>query len=95
MIIQKRTIMRISFMVEIIVFSWFYYYGVGGIQEIYQLQEENKSFEQRIVITQQAIEQKQEELAAWQSDSFYKEKLAREQLHMAKEGEEIYLVGRG
>ncbi|TET34105.1 hypothetical protein E3J61_03220 [Candidatus Dependentiae bacterium] len=92
--IQKRTIMRIVFTVEVLLFSWFYYYGMCGMREIYQLQAENKLFEQQIVVAHHEIGMKEEELHAWGSDPFYKEKLAREQLHMAKEGEEIYLVSR-
>ena len=92
--IQKRTIMRIAFTVEVILFGWFYYYGMCGMREIYLLQTENSAFEQQIAVAHHEIEMKKDELVAWQSDPFYKEKLAREQLHMAKEGEEIYLVTR-
>ncbi len=92
--IQKRTMMRIAFTVEVILFSWFYYYGMCGMREISQLQGENRAFEQQIAVAHQEIKKKKQELVAWQSDPFYKEKLAREQLHMAKEGEEIYLVDR-
>lgn len=90
--IQKRMVMRVLFTVEVILFGWFYYYGMCGMREIAQLQDENRTFEQQIVLAHHEIEMKEQELSAWGSDPFYKEKLAREQLHMAKDGEEIYLV---
>ena len=92
--IRKRTIMRVVFTVEVVLFGWFYYYGVGGMRDIAQLHEENSGLEQQIARAHQEIALKEQELSSWKSDPFYKEKLAREQLHMAKEGEEIYLVGR-
>ncbi len=90
--IQKRMVMRILFTVEVILFGWFYYYGMCGMCEISQLQVDNSVLEQQIAVVHHEIERKEQELCAWGSDSFYKEKLAREQLHMAKEGEEIYLI---
>ncbi len=88
---QKRIILRLIFMLEVLVFGWFYYYGVCGMKDIYQLQQENEQIEQQIQMVQNEIVARECEVAAWQTDPFYKEKLAREQLHMAKEGEEIYL----
>jgi cell division protein FtsB len=84
--------MRIAFTIEVILFSCFYYYGMCGMRDIYQLQDENSALEQQIAVAHHEIELKEQELHAWGSDPFYKEKLAREQLHMAKEGEEIYLL---
>ena len=92
--IQKRTMMRIAFTVEVLLFCWFYQYGMCGMREIGQLQDENRLFAQQITVANAEITRKEQELGAWESDPFYKEKLAREQLHMAKEGEEIYLVNR-
>lgn len=95
MMVRKRMIMRGAFVAEIILFTWFYYYGMCGMREIRRLRVENDQLEQQIGVANDCLAQKEQELAAWQSDPFYKEKLAREQLHMAKEGEEIYLVDRG
>lgn len=92
--IQKRTVMRVFFVAELVLFAWFYQYGVSGMHHIEQLYEENKQCEQKIQVLSAEIAQKERELTSWQNDSFYKEQLAREQLHMAKEGEEIYLVAR-
>ncbi len=89
--IRKRTMMRLAFTAEVMLFSWFYYYGVCGMKEIYQLQQENDGIEQHIEMVQRDIVGRECELKSWLSDPFYKEKWAREQLHMAKEGEEIYL----
>lgn len=89
---KKRIMLRFVFMLEVLVFGWFYYYGVCGMNEIYQIQKENKQIEQQIQVVQNEIAVRTQEVKAWKTDPFYKEKLAREQLHMAKEGEEIYLL---
>jgi hypothetical protein len=39
------------------------------------------------------IEQLEQEIYAWQTDDFYKEKVAREQLQMARKGDELFYIG--
>lgn len=92
--IRKRTVMRIAFSAEVLFFSWFYYYGVCGIRDIERLHIENQQFDAKIEAINREIACKKQECVAWQTDPFYREKLAREQLHMAREGEEIYLVNQ-
>ncbi len=88
---RKKTILRLAFTLEIAVFGWFYYYGLHGLKTVGELQCENEAIEKRIELARDDIEMRQQEIIAWQTDPFYREKVAREQLHMAKEGEEIYL----
>lgn len=92
--IRKRIIMRIAFAIELVLFAWFYQYGVYGMHYIHQLCEENRVCEQKIDALVSHIAQKEQELVSWQTEPFYKEQLAREQLHMARDGEEIYVMTR-
>ena len=90
--LRKRTMMRLAFVIEVIIFGWFYQYGVGGMGEIGKLQQDNETMERHIGTMQHDIVVRTTELEGWMRDPFHKEKLAREQIHMAREGEEIYLL---
>jgi cell division protein FtsB len=48
--------------------------------------------EQDILVLKKEVQDLQEELVAWQTDPFYKEKVAREQLQMARPGEELFYI---
>ena len=91
---KKRTMLRLLFSAELFVFAWFYYYGSHGLHTVYDLREENVTLEHEIVAMKDALTAQEAEVVCWQTDPFYKEKLAREQLHMAKEGEQVYLYER-
>jgi len=80
------------FINEILFFSFFYYYGAQGMHAVFVLQKENMGVEQQVLEIKKEIAQLHDEITVWETDSFYKEKLAREQLNMAKSGEEIYLT---
>lgn len=90
--LQKRVVLRALFIVEAVLFCSFYYYGSSGMREIHQLQRENEHIEEAIVFVQRDIKECDRELTMRYNDPFYKEKIAREQLHMARDGEEIYLT---
>ena len=87
---RKQTMLRIFFAGEIIVFTGFYFYGSNGVFAVAELKKETAAIEQQIQITMQEIEQLQTTITAWQSDPFYKEKIARETLQMAHKDERIY-----
>lgn len=91
-IAQKRTVLHGLFLIEVALVCWFYYYGASGIREIHHLQQENKRIEENIAFVQRDITECERELIVRHNDPFYKEKIAREQLHMARDGEEIYLT---
>lgn len=76
--------------IEICVFSWTYVYGQQGWRDIWSLQKDNEHMQQCINSCKQDTEMLEQELIAWKEHSFYKEKVAREQLQMAHAHEIIY-----
>ncbi len=73
----------------VIQFGWFYYHGARGV---HLLRKENEEIAQQIVHVQEEVEDIDCQIGAWKTDPFFKEKIAREQLHMAHRGDEIYLL---
>jgi Septum formation initiator. len=89
---RKKNILHMFLCAEIIVFGWFYYAGNQGLRSVYALGCENEKVTVEIGNVKQEIATLETTIKAWQTDSFYKEKLAREDLHLANPQEEIYLV---
>lgn len=89
-VLMKRYIIRIFFCAEIGCFLWMYFFGPQGIQVFKQLADENAVVEQKIQVLRGDIAQLDRSITACNSDSFYKERIAREQLQMARKGDVIY-----
>ena len=89
---SKKLFLRAFFVVEVFLFVLFYLFGAHGLRALRSHEEKNKQIQHEIQQLTSEIKQMREELAAWQSDSFYKEKYARERLQMARKNEEIYLM---
>lgn len=87
---RKQTMLRIFFAGEVIIFTGFYFCGSNGVFAVAQLKKESAVIEQKIQITMHDIEQLQTTITAWQSDPFYKEKIARETLQMARKDERVF-----
>jgi len=90
--IYKRTIVRLFFTLEVIVFVGVYLFGGSGLQYLRVLRNENEKLKNEIVKLEADVKSIELQIASWQSDDFYKEKIAREKLQMAKKGDEIYFV---
>ena len=87
---QKRSMLRLFFAVEVMIFGWFYYHGARGVQVVQHLKQENNFIVAQIEQIQNEIQLVEGQLAAWKEDSFFREKIAREELHMAHAGDQIY-----
>lgn len=88
----KKNIVRAVLCIQLSLYTVFYYYGQQGIQQIESMKHANLQTEQQIVQLQSDIETLTYELAQWHTFPFYKEKLAREQLQMARVGDIIYYI---
>jgi len=88
----KRKILRIFFAAEIFVFGLAYLFGSQGYYNLYKLKRENAVLEKDIFAVESELTDLATEVVAWQTEPFYKEKLAREHLHMARADEEIYIL---
>ena len=91
-LLKKRT-MRIFFMVEVVSFLGLYFFGAGGIQYLTKLQEEQIEIDTQLKTVHDEVAILNEQIEKWKSTPFYKEKIAREQLQMARAGDEIYYIG--
>ncbi len=88
----KQKLLRVIFALEIVGFAFVYYFGTHGMVALQQLQDEYTVINHDVMEQRTEIALLETEIANWQSDSFYKEKVAREQLQMARSGEQIYFL---
>lgn len=93
MIQIKKICMRIFLILEMAFFGYVYFFGQNGIVILQRQCILTTALESNIVTIKNEIKQLEEEIHAWQTDDFYKEKVAREQLQMARPGDEIFYIG--
>lgn len=91
--IIKKRVFRLLWMLQIICWAGYYLYGENGYHAMSTIKKENEQVLHDIEHLQQDITVIEQEVVAWQTDLFYVEKVAREQLQMAKDGEELYFIG--
>lgn len=83
---------KIFFAVEVVVFIGVYLYGGNGLQNLNRLQDENVKLESEIIELKTELSSLEQAISDWKSDDYIKEKFARENLQMAKEGDKIYFL---
>ena len=88
--LSKRTFLRVFFGIEIVIFCCMYLFGAQGIRVLRQLSRENKNLDHEIQQLHDHVGVLEKKIASWESDSFYKEKIARERLHMAHKQDVIF-----
>lgn len=88
----KQTALRVFFALEVVVFTGVYLFGPTGLQTVVLLERENGELDRHIEQLLAQVSQCEQQVAACKTDDFYKEKIAREQLQMAREKDEVYLV---
>ena len=86
-----RTVLLVILGVLIAAFAWMYRYGAYGSKALNGLQDETAVVQQQVAHLETDIVALEHDIAVCKTD-FYKEKIAREQLQMAKEGEMIYYL---
>lgn len=96
MILDKRTIkrllLRIFFLGQILVFGVNYTMGTHGLRTLWTVNKNNCRLQKKIDILHQELQDLEQQKNSWNSDPFLKEKVAREQLQLAKADEDIYLI---
>jgi len=88
----KHTLLLSVFTVEVFAFVGVYIFGTRGVRALKKLQNENAELAKEIHRLNNQLNVQKKEVELWQKHAFYKEKIAREQLQMARKGDEIYLV---
>lgn len=90
MISFKKKITRFLFVGELLFFLFNFLFAPNGLPAILALQRENQRLLEEIEEAKVGLLAMEEQLVQWNSFPFYKEKVAREQLHMIKNDEIVY-----
>jgi cell division protein FtsB len=88
----KRRILRILLVAEMLGLSGWYMLSTGGVRALKKASWHNEQLLHEIKELERETLALKEEIEEREKDSFYKEKIAREELQMAREDEEIYLL---
>jgi cell division protein FtsB len=88
----KKIILRIFFAGEIIIMILSYLGGAHGLPTLIQLQREKTALVAEITLLRTHVMSLEQEIAAWKERPFYYEKMAREQLHMARPDDIIFYM---
>jgi cell division protein FtsB len=91
MILQKKYSLRIFLAAEIIIFTGFYFFGNNGMLALWKLQQELNVQLHDVQTAKDEVTQLQANLALQKKHPFFLQKIAREQLQMARADEEIYM----
>ncbi len=89
---MKQKFLRLFFCAEVFLFTFVYYFGPHGLHVLQAHQLENKQLEGEIAQLRGEIITLESEIDVWRTQTFYQEKMAREQLQMARAGEIVYLT---
>ncbi|PKN03466.1 hypothetical protein CVU75_02115 [Candidatus Dependentiae bacterium HGW-Dependentiae-1] len=88
---KKQLIMRIGFTAEVLVFCWVYFVGPQGMRTVWHMRWENEQAQRSVEELKGQVGELETEIDRWQQSTFYKEKIAREQLQMARPGDLVYI----
>ena len=88
----KKNIGRFAFVIELALFTGYYLIGANGIVALVSMSKEIKSAQHEVSMLKDEVQHLQNHIALQKKHPFFKEKIAREQLQMAHENEEIYVI---
>ena len=88
--ISKKLFLRLLYIIEILLFLYCYFFGPQGIQKLREIKNATQTVLLKIETAQNNITALETTIVSWETNNFYKEKMAREQLQMAKETDEVY-----
>jgi cell division protein FtsB len=93
MIRFKKMFLKVLLLLEMAVFTHIYLFGKNGIQALQVQKNVVVTMKQNIGQLDNEVAKLEKEIYAWQTNDFYKEKIAREQLQMARKGDELFYIG--
>lgn len=88
----KQILLQLLLVMEGCVFVYVYLHGNNGVYTLQYLCNKNRGLEQKIDQLSYQVVQLENEIAEWETNDFYKEKIAREQLQMSCKDDEIYYI---
>ena len=89
----KKIIVRFILCIEMCVFCHLYLFGKNGLQLLQKQKADLSLLEREIARLQKDTELLETDMYVWQTNDFYKEKIAREQLQMARKGDKLFYIG--
>ncbi len=89
---KKRWLLRIALATEVLLFAITFFFDSHGMRALYALQAETVVLRNEIDTLGSEVAVLEHDIAQWHEDVFYKEKMAREQLQMARCDEIIYYI---
>lgn len=87
---SKKKFFLTLFFFEIILVFTFFCFGSSGIKKIISLKRDNSSLHNEVQALENEVKSLEDVINQWNTYAFYKEKIAREQLQMARNDESIY-----
>jgi cell division protein FtsB len=94
MISVRRWLLRIFFAAEVMLFCLLYIYGPQGLFLIKNMHEKNLLGNQEIEQLVVGVADLERDIMLWKTHSYYKERIAREQLQMARADDLVYYIGK-
>lgn len=88
----RRSLLRFFFYIESLLFIWTYLFGIQGIHVIIKTKKENKLLEMEIESLQKDISDLELKIFKWNTNPFFKEKYARQQLQMTRKDDTVYFI---
>ena len=90
--VGKQHVARIFLAGELIVFVGFYLFGTNGVYALLNLKSDICALQNQAAELKTDVAHLSSTLALQKKHPFFQEKIAREQLQMARSDEEIYLI---
>lgn len=91
MAVNKKMILRIGLLIELLLAMLILSTGKQGFKALQQAYIQQECLEKDMCHLQQEVIQLQHELDQYTNNDLYKEKIAREDLHMARLDERVYM----
>jgi cell division protein FtsB len=89
----KQVMVQLLLMVELCVFGYAYMYGNNGMGTLQARQKEVDTLRTTIEQLKKEVAAVESEILVWQTNDFYKERIAREQLQMARKDDQLFYIG--
>jgi len=89
----KRLFLKGLLVTEMITLVYIYLFGMNGVVMLQTQRNIVVQLQKDITLLEEDIRLLKEEIDKWNNHDFYKEKVAREQLQMARKGDELFYIG--
>ena len=88
----KRSVVKLFFIVEVVIFVATYLWGAVGLTAIYDLYQKNRELTKAITLVRQENLVLTNKIADRATYPFFQEQAARERLHKARNDDVVYIL---